>query len=55
MEPNNPEYRRALSLMQNGASYRPGGEPFGTLCAGNPCLTLCCAYTLCNGGYCCFI
>ena len=55
MEPNNPEYRRALNLMQNGSPYRPGGESFGTLCAGNPCLTLCCAYTLCNGGYCCFI
>ena len=55
MEPGNPEYRRALNLMQNGAAYRPGGEPFGTMCAGNPCLTLCCAYTLCNGGYCCFI
>ena len=55
MDPGNPEYRRALSLMQNGSPYRPGGEPFGTLCAGNPCLTLCCAYTLCNGGYCCFI
>lgn len=55
MEPGNPEYRRALELMRNGSPYRPGGEPFGTLCAGNPCLTLCCAYTLCNGGYCCFI
>ena len=55
MEPGNPEYRRALDLMRNGSPYRPGGEPFGTLCAGNPCLTLCCAYTLCNGGYCCFI
>ena len=55
MEPNNPEYQRALNLMRNGSPYRPGGEPFGTLCAGNPCLTLCCAYTLCNGGYCCFI
>jgi len=55
MDPGNPEYRRALDLMRNGSPYRPGGEPFGTLCAGNPCLTLCCAYTLCNGGYCCFI
>ena len=41
MEPNNPEYQRALNLMRNGSTYRPGGEPFGTLCAGNPCLTLC--------------
>jgi len=55
MEPGNPEYRRALDLMQNGSPYRSEGQPFGTLCAGNPCLTLCCAYTLCNGGYCCFI
>ena len=55
MEPHSPEYRRALELMRNGSPYRPGGEPFGTLCAGNPCLTLCCAYTLCNGGYCCCI
>ena len=55
MEPDNLEYRQALHLMQNGSPYRPGGEPFGTLCAGNPCLTLCCAYTLCNGGYCCCI
>ena len=55
MEPGNPEYRRALDLMRGGSPYRPEGQPFGTLCAGNPCLTLCCAYTLCNGGYCCFI
>ena len=55
MEPGNPEYRRALNLMQGGSPYRPGGENFGTLCAGNPCMTLCCASTLCNGGYCCFI
>lgn len=55
MEPGNPEYQRALNLMQSGSPYRTGGESFGTLCAGNPCLTLCCAYTLCNGGYCCFI
>ena len=55
MDPNDPEYRRALDMMRSGSPYRAGGEPFGTLCAGNPCLTLCCAYTLCNGGYCCFI
>jgi len=55
MDPGNPEYRRTLDLMRNGSPYRPGGQPLGTLCAGNPCLTLCCAYTLCNGGYCCFI
>ena len=55
MEPNNPEYQRALNLMRNGSPYRPGGAPFGTLCAGNPCLTLCCAYTLCNNAYCCCI
>ena len=55
MDPGNLEYRRALNLMRNGSPYRTGGESFGTLCAGNPCLTLCCAYTLCNGGYCCCI
>ena len=54
MDPNNPEYQRALNLMRGGSPYHPMGEPFGTLCAGNPCLTLCCAYTLCqNGFFCC--
>ena len=38
-------------------AYHPEGRPFGTdMCTANPCLTLCCAYTLCNGGgyfFCC--
>lgn len=57
MEPNNEEYRQALEFMENGtrAAYHPSGDIFGTeLCNVNPCLTMCCAYTLCNGGYCFF-
>ena len=58
MDPNNAEYRQALQFMENGTkdAYRPNGGSFGTeLCGGNPCLSLCCAYTLCNGGayWCC--
>jgi len=61
MDPGNLEYRRTLELMRNGSPYRPGGQSFGTLCEGNPCLThycaytLCCAYMFCNGGYFCCI
>lgn len=54
MDPNNAEYRQALEYMENGTrrAYRPGGEMFGTeTCGGNLCLPLCCAYSLCNGGY----
>ena len=54
MDPGNPEYRQALEFMEKGtqSAYRPGGTQFGTdLCSGNPCLPLCCAYMLCNGGY----
>lgn len=57
MEPGNQEYRQALEFMENGtrSAYRPGSDAFGTeMCSANPCLTLCCAYTLCNGGYCFF-
>ncbi len=57
MEPGNAEYRSALNFMENAGktAYRPSGGTFGTeLCGSNPCLSLCCAYTLCNGGYCCF-
>lgn len=53
MDPGNAEYRQALDFMENGSqtAYRPGGSPFGTeMCDGNPCLALCCLYTLCNGG-----
>ena len=59
MDPSNPEYRQALEYMENGtrSAYRPNGGQFGTeLCGGNPCLTLCCLWTLCNGGgywFCC--
>ena len=57
MEPGNPEYRQALEFMENGTqtAYHPGGDIFGTeMCNVNPCLTMCCAYTMCNGGYCFF-
>lgn len=59
MDPGNPEYRRALEFMENGtrAAYRPGGGTFSTeACGANPCLSLCCLWTLCNGGgfyFCC--
>lgn len=55
MDPGNGEYRQALEFMENGtqSAYHPNGG-FGTeMCSANPCLTMCCAYTLCNGG-CCF-
>ena len=53
MDPGNAEYRQALAFMTQGGqnAYRPNGAPFGTeLCSGNPCLTMCCLYSLCNGG-----
>ena len=57
MDPGNAEYRQALEYMEGtqDTSYSPTGS-FGTLCSGNPCLSLCCLYTLCNGGgyfFCC--
>lgn len=57
MDPGNAEYRMALEHMEgSGGAYSPGGS-FGTLCGGNPCLSLCCLWTLCNGGgywwFCC--
>ena len=57
MGPSNAEYQSALYYMDNAGktAYRPGGGTFGTeLCSGSPCLSICCAYALCNGGYCCF-
>ncbi|MDD3346308.1 J domain-containing protein [Oscillibacter sp.] len=57
MEPSSAEYRQALEFMERGTqtAYRPGESPFGTeVCGGNPCLTMCCLYSLCNGGYCFF-
>lgn len=59
MDPSNAEYRSALDYMENAnqTAYHPGGFTFGTeLCGANPCLTLCCLYSLCNGGgfyFCC--
>ena len=59
MDPGNAEYRSALDFMENASqtAYRPNGGTFGTeFCGGNPCLTLCCLYTRCNGGgyfFCC--
>lgn len=57
MDPGNGEYRSALEFMEgaNQTAYRPGGGTFGTeLCGANPCLSLCCAWALCNGGGYCF-
>ena len=59
MDPGNAEYQQALDYMKNGTetAYRPGGAVFGTeVCGGNPCMSLCCLYMLCNGGgywFCC--
>ena len=57
MEPGNAEYRQALEFMERGtqSAYRPDNGQFGTeMCGGNPCLPLCCLWTLCNGGGYCF-
>lgn len=54
MDPGNGEYRQALEFMERGTqtAYRPGGGTFGTdICGGNPCLSLCCMYSLCNGSW----
>ena len=59
MDPGNAEYQQALEYMKTGtqSAYRPGGVVFGTeACGGNPCMSLCCLYMLCNGGgywFCC--
>ena len=58
MDPGNAEYRQALEYMEgtDDTAYRPGGGSFGTLCGGNPCMSLCCLWALCNGGgywFCC--
>lgn len=58
LDPGNAEYRQALEYMEGteDTSYSPTGS-FGTLCSGNPCLSLCCLWALCNGGgywwFCC--
>ncbi len=57
MDPGNAEYRQALEFMERGtqSAYRPDNGQFGTeMCGGNPCLPLCCLWTLCNGGGYCF-
>ena len=57
MDPGNAEYRQALEIMERGtqSAYRPDNGQFGTeMCGGNPCLPLCCLWTLCNGGGYCF-
>ena len=57
MDPRNAEYRQALEFMERGtqSAYRPDNGQFGTeMCGGNPCLPLCCLWTLCNGGGYCF-
>ncbi|MCF2616939.1 DnaJ domain-containing protein [Oscillibacter valericigenes] len=57
MDPGNTEYRQALEFMERGtqSAYRPDNGQFGTeMCGGNPCLPLCCLWTLCNGGGYCF-
>ena len=58
MDPGNAEYRQALDYMEgtDDTAYRPGGGSFGTFCGGNPCMSLCCLWALCNGGgywFCC--
>ena len=53
MDPMNGEYRRTLENLERGRVYRPGDMPFGTLCAGSPCLPLCCAYAMCPGCWWC--
>ena len=61
MDPTNAEYRQALvtvddEIASQHQAYRPGGGSFGTLCGGNPCMSLCCLWALCNGGgywFCC--
>ena len=58
MDPTNAEYRQALEYMEgtDDTAYRPGGRSFGTFCGGNPCMSLCCLWALCNGGgywFCC--
>lgn len=60
MDPSNLEYRQALEMMENGTrnAYHPNDSGmFGTeLCTANPCMTLCCLSTLCNGSgfyFCC--
>lgn len=52
MEPNNPEYRQALSMMQSGGVYRPYGHARGGMDGLDCCTTLVCLDCLCGGGSC---
>ena len=53
MEPNNMEYRQALSVMQRGTmgGYRPAGYTTG-MDAMDCCTTMMCLNCLCGGGHC---
>ena len=53
MEPNNMEYRQALSVMQRGTmgGYRPAGYTTG-MDAMDCCTTMMCLNCLCGGGRC---
>ena len=58
MEPDNPEYRSALSAM-SGSGYRPAGfdtfstATFDSTCCFRYCATLACINALCGGGVYC--
>ena len=53
MDPNNVEYRQALTIMQRGSmgGYRPAGYSTG-MDAMDCCTTLMCLNCLCGGGRC---
>ena len=53
MDPNNMEYRQALSVMQRGSmgGYRPAGYSTG-MDAMDCCTTMLCLNCLCGGGRC---
>lgn len=58
MDPTNAEYRRRWSIWRARTTRHtaPAAGSFGTLCGGNPCMSLCCLWALCNGGgywFCC--
>ena len=53
MDPGNPEYRQALSYVENSTEgYRPSGfDVYSTDCTGgNLCMRLTCAYLCCTAG-----
>ena len=53
MDPNNVEYRQALTIMQRGSmgGYRPAGYSTG-MDAMDCCTTMMCLNCLCGGGHC---